>query len=81
MEANLKKLIENTNFEKLFKELGYKFYTNGDYNVNVIGVRNLLDGNIQTNKFNDAMLLIFKINGVWHKYVWEATTDPGLSYL
>lgn len=81
MEAKLKEMIENTDFEKLFKKLGYAFFTNGDYNVNIIGVRNLLHGNRQDNTFNDALVMIYKVDGKWVKKIWENTTDPGLSML
>lgn len=81
MEAKLKQLIENTDFEKLFQKMGYAFFVNGDYNVNIIGVRNLLGDNIQRDTFNDALVLIYKENGKWVKKIWDATTDPSLKLL
>lgn len=81
METKLKQLIEQTDFEKLFQKMGYVFSTNGDYNVNIIGVRNLLGDNIQRDTFNDALILIFKENGKWVKKIWDATTDPSLKLL
>lgn len=81
MDAKLKTLIDNTDFEQLFKKLGYSFFTNGDYNVNIIGVRNLLNGNKQDNTFNDALVMIYKVDGKWVKKIWSNTTDPGLSLL
>lgn len=81
MEAKLKSLIENTDFEKLFKKLGYAFFTNGDYNLNIIGVRNLLGDTIQRDTFNDALVCIYKVNGKWIKQIWDATTDPSLKLL
>lgn len=81
MDAKFKQLIESTDFEKLFKKLGYAFFTNGDYNLNIIGVRNLLGDTIQRDKFDDALLLIYKENGKWVKKIWDATTDPSLKLL
>ena len=81
METKLKELIEKTDFEKLFNKLGYAFFTNGNYNLNIIGIRNLLDDNIQRDKFNDALVLIFKENGKWVTKMWDATTDPSLKLL
>lgn len=81
METNLKDLIETIDFEKLFDKLGYDFYTDGDYNLNIIGVRNLLEDDIQRDTFNDALVLIFKEKGEWVKKVWEITTDPSLKLL
>ena len=81
MELKLKQLIEKTDFEKLFQKKGYAFFVNGNYNVNIIGVRNLLGDNIQRDTFNDALILIFKENGKWVKLFWDATTDPSLKFL
>lgn len=81
MEAKLARLIESTDFEKLFAKLGFVFFTRGDYNVNIIGIRNLLGGNVQDDTFNDAMVVIYKENGEWVKKIWEVTTDPSLKLL
>jgi hypothetical protein len=56
---------------------GYKYFENGDYNVNIIGIRNNLPGKKVTNVFDDWLSISFKVNGVWQFYVWNATTDPG----
>ena len=34
---------------------GYKFFENGDYNVNIVGVRNSLTKNKVTNAFDDLI--------------------------
>lgn len=81
MDLKLKQLIEKTDFEQLFNKKGYVFFTNGNYNVNIIGVRNLLGDTIQRDKFDDALILIFKENGQWVKKIWDATTDPSLKLL
>lgn len=77
MDNSLKYLAQKTNFYNLFAKKGYAYFTKGDYNLNIIGVRNLLGGNIQNNTFNDAILCIYKENDVWKKQIWECTTDPG----
>lgn len=63
--------------EKAVGAKGYKYFENGDYNVNVIGVRNNLPGKNVTNVFDDWLTISFKVNGVWQFYCWAATTDPG----
>lgn len=63
--------------EKAVKAKGYKYFENGDYNVNIIGVRNSEPSKKVTNLFDDWLTLSFKINGVWQFYIWSATTDPG----
>ena len=82
MDTKLKDLIIKTNFEQLFQKLGYAYFTKGKYNLNIIGIRNLLEGNKQDNTFNDAIVCIYKDdNDVWIKNIWECTTDPGLKSL
>jgi hypothetical protein len=63
--------------EKAVKTKGYKYFENGDYNVNIIGIRNSLPGKKVTNVFDDWLSISFKVNGVWQFYIWNATTDPG----
>lgn len=89
METRLKELINKTDFKKVLKNKGYAFFENGNYNLNIIGIRNLFnafkkDGILkitQTDKFNDGLVVIYKVNGVWKTDVYEITTDPGLSLL
>lgn len=89
MESQLKQLIEKTDFEKLFAQKGYAFFTNGDYNLNIIGIRNLIgavrNGNVirmkHEDRFNDALLIVYKVNGQWVKKLYEITTDAGLKLL
>lgn len=63
--------------EKAVEAKGYKYFENGDYNVNIIGIRNNLPGKKVTNVFDDWLSISFKVNGVWQFYIWGATTDPG----
>ena len=89
METKLLDLINKTDFQKVLNNKNYTFFENGNYNLNIIGVRNLFDAseknNIisinQTDKFNDALVLLYKDNGEWKKDIYEITTDPGLKLL
>ena len=63
--------------ESAVKAKGYKYFENGDYNVNIIGIRNSAPGNKVTNLFDDWLTLSYKEGGVWQFYIWNATTDPG----
>lgn len=63
--------------ESAVKAKGYKYFENGDYNVNVIGIRNSAPGNKVTNLFDDWLTLSYKEGDVWQFYIWNATTDPG----
>ena len=57
------------------KVKGYKFFENGDYNLNIIGIRTI--GNKVTNVFDDLLTVSYKVNGEWVFKQWAATTDPG----
>lgn len=61
-------------YKKIFDKKGYDFYEDGDYNLNIIGVRSWNDF---TNEFDDAINLIYKEDGDWVFRTYVATTDPG----
>jgi hypothetical protein len=63
--------------ETAIKSKGYKWFENGDYNVNIVGVRNSETLEEVTNKFDDCMTLSYKIDGEWQFHCYECTTDPG----
>ena len=63
--------------ETTVKAKGYKWFENGDYNVNIVGVRNSETLEEVTNKFDDCMTLSYKIDGKWQFHCYECTTDPG----
>ena len=63
--------------EKAVEAKGYKYFENGDYNVNIIGIRNSAPGKKVTNMFDDWLTISFKVNEVWQFHIWSATTDPG----
>jgi hypothetical protein len=62
--------------EKVVKSKGYKWFENGDYDVNIVAIRNITTRKV-TNLFDDWITISFKINGQWQFYEWMATTDPG----
>ena len=58
--------------------LGYKYFTNDDYDVNIIGIRNSATEGKVTNKFDDLMTISYKDeNGEWQYHEYDCTTDPG----
>ena len=67
-------------FEKLFKAKGYVWFTKGNYNLNIIGIRSN-NKNKVTNKYDD-MLVVDYNTGNGHKRVcYTITTEPGLYYI
>lgn len=78
---NLYSKIQSYDFEKLFKKLGYAYFTKGAYNLNIIGVRSN-NKNKVTNLFDDYIILIYKTNdGTWKRHIYTATTEPGKYYM
>ena len=65
------------NFKRLFNSKGYAFFTKGNYNLNIIGVRH--SGNQVTNRFDDALVLIYNTPELKERRaVYPITTDPGI---
>ena len=67
--------------EETMKQKGYKYFKNGDYNLNIIGIRNSLTKNKVTNRFDDKMTLSYKENGIWKFHMFDCTTDPGTHWV
>ena len=63
--------------EAAVKAKGYKYFENGEFNVNIIGIRNSAPGKKVTNVFDDWLTLSYKEGAVWKFLIWPATTDPG----
>ena len=63
--------------EAAVKVKGYKWFENGDYNLNIVGVRNAETLNEVTNRFDDHLTLSYKVDGEWNYHCFDATTDPG----
>ena len=56
---------------------GYRWFEGGDYNLNIVGVRNSeTDGKV-TNKFDDCVTVSYSINDEMMFHCFDATTDPG----
>lgn len=56
---------------------GWKLFAEGDYNLNIIGIR---ADDRKSNTFNDLICLLYKTDGRWVLRKYAATTDPGLYY-
>ncbi len=79
--ARIKGLAARLMAEKVrcvFQDKGYSFFENGDYNLNIVGVR--ADSG-DASRFDDFISIFYKIDSDW---VWDnypATTEPGPSIL
>tara|TARA_R110001592_G_scaffold201727_1_gene450891 strand:- start:428 stop:1036 length:609 start_codon:yes stop_codon:yes gene_type:complete len=64
------------------EKLGYKYFTSGVLNVNIIGIRNSDTNGKVTNKFDDTMTISYMDNDMqWQYNEYNCTTDPGDDYV
>ena len=72
--------VYTANFKQLFKKKGYKYFENGSYNLNIIGVRS--KERVNNNTFDDYLIVEYKDSyGKWIRNVFSITTNPGVSSL
>jgi len=63
---------------QVFQTKNYAFFEKGDYNLNIIGVRNQSG---RADHFDDYLCAIYKVDDEWVVDTWAATTEPGTSIL
>ena len=78
MIHNLKNQISIKYLQQIIEDMGYAFFTKGNYNVNIIGIRN---PNLVANSFDDTMICAYKISDQWVLKEWQITTDAGKYWL
>lgn len=67
-------------FKTLFEKKGYAFFTNGNYNVNIIGVRSNQGGKV-TNAYDDLLIVDYNTETGHKRQIYTITTEPGLSLM
>lgn len=76
IEISLANKCANADFKKIFARKGYAFFTKGEYNLNIIGVRH--KGAKVTNHFDDCLVVIYNTPNEQNvKRVFVCTTLPG----
>jgi hypothetical protein len=65
-------------FKSALEGKGYAFFEKGDYNINIIGIRNH-SGN--ADKFDDFMNVVYRVDGDWVVDSYVITTEPGTRIL
>lgn len=81
IKPNFYSICENADYEKIFKEKGYSYFTRGAYNLNIIGIRSD-NKNKVTNLFDDLLVVIYKTpSGKWQRVSYSITTEPGYYYM
>lgn len=76
MNIKLIEKIKNADFSKIFNNLNYAYFTSGEYNLNIIGVRANMDNRV-TNRYDDVIVVEYKENGKLIRKIWDITTEPG----
>jgi len=74
-------MIDNAiaeSIQKVFEKKGYAFFTHGDYNLNLLGIRR---NNTWPNEFDDFFVAVYKVQSQWVVDWFWCTTDAGLFYL
>jgi hypothetical protein len=67
--------------KEALKAKSYKFFENGDYNVNIVGIRNSETEGKVTNRFDDLITVSYKVDGEWQYHEFDCTTDPGTHWV
>ena len=76
IEMSLVNKCINADFQKIFAKKGYVFFTKGEYNLNIIGVRH--KGAKVSNRFEDCFVVIYNTANEQNvKRVFTCTTLPG----
>ena len=78
MIRNLKNKMSIAHLQSVIEGMGYAFFTKGDWNVNIIGIRN---PNLVANSFDDTMICAYKVLDEWVLHEWQITTDAGRYWL
>ena len=55
----------------------YAFFEGGEYNLNIVGIRNSSTGNKVTNAFDDKLVVAYQVAGAWVIKEYPITTDNG----
>tara|TARA_B100000424_G_scaffold264961_1_gene253969 strand:+ start:109 stop:768 length:660 start_codon:yes stop_codon:yes gene_type:complete len=65
-------------YRKVFENKGYAFFEKGDFNLNIVGVRN---DSGDASKFDDFINVVYKIDNNWVCDSYSVTTEPGVRIL
>jgi hypothetical protein len=65
-------------YSEVFVNKGYSFFESGNYNLNIVGVRNASG---RPDIFDDFVNVFYKIGGDWVADIYVATTEPGPNLL
>jgi len=82
LQKNKEKIMyTREQIQKAVEALGYRYFTSGDFNVNIVGVRNSETQGRVTNAFDDKITISYKVDGEWCFECFDCTTDPGTHWV
>ena len=67
--------------ETIKQKTDYLWFDKGNYNLNIVGVRNSDTKNEVTNRSDDKITLSYKVDGKWQFHCFDCTTDPGTHWV
>jgi len=70
--------IVKESIKEAFNKLGHAFFEKGDYNLNIVGIRN---DSGKADTFDDTIIVAYKKSSKWIVDTYPATTEPGTSIL
>ena len=82
MNEQLLKKVQSCNIENVMQQKSYVFFGNGKYNLNLIGIRAKRPNDVNSDKFEDVLTVIYNDDNLKPvKLIIPITTVPGLSYM
>ena len=70
--------IQKENMKLALEGRGHVFFEKGNYNLNIIGIRND-SGNAKI--FDDSLVVLYKVKSKWVCDIYDFTTEPGTRLL
>lgn len=80
MKNQLYTKCKTCDFKAILEKKGYSYFTKGNYNLNIIGVRSNQENKV-TNKYDDCLVIIYNTSTGWKRQIYTITTEPGLKYM
>lgn len=82
MNKKLEDKIKNFDIKKIMLKKGYRYFENGKYNLNLIGIRANKHDGVNKDTFDDLFMVIYNDDtGKLVKHIIPITTVPGTKYM
>lgn len=82
MNTQLLNKVQDFDIKELMQNKGYRFFENGKYNLNLIGVRATRKEGVNQDTFDDLLMVIYNDDsGKQVKFIIPITTVPGVLHM